>query len=53
MKFATSTGLTLVVLRYIPKSRRKDGEPPFNECKIFEDTTNVDIKRNKVNLAVF
>jgi len=33
-KVATSIGLAPIVLRYIPKSRRKDSDSPFSECLI-------------------
>jgi len=41
---ATSTSLALMVLRYIHRSRRKDGESPFSECRISNGTTKADIK---------
>ena len=51
-KFVTSTGSSPIVLRYIPKSRRKDGESSFKECIIPKDTTKADVKCNEVNSAV-
>ena len=34
MKVATTTGLTPIVLRYIPKSWRKENPSPFSECSV-------------------
>jgi len=51
-KVATSVGLALINLRYIPKSQIKDGESLFSKCTISKDMTKIDIKRNEINWTV-
>ena len=51
-KVATSTGSALIVLRYMPKSRRKYGESSFSGCTIPNDITKDYVKCGKVNLAI-
>ena len=52
-KITASTWSALIVLRYILKSQRKDGKAPFSECTIVKDTTNANVKHNKVKWATF
>ena len=52
IKVSTTTGSVSLVLMYILKSRRDDGESPSNECMIPESTTMVAIKVKEVNVWV-
>jgi len=43
----------MLVLRYIPKSRRKDEESPFAECANPKGTTKVERKFDEASWCVF
>jgi len=46
------TSSMLPILRYIPKSYRKDNESPFTKCTIPKITTKAVIKIKKVNWPI-
>ena len=48
-KVATATGSTSLILRYTPKSHRKDDESPFSECTICKSITKPSIKVEEAN----
>jgi len=46
MKVTPFIGSGLIVLGYIPKSQRKDGEFPLSECSIPKSAIKIDNKHN-------
>ena len=51
-KVVATTGLASLVLRYIPKSQRKDGESLLSECSIPKSTAKADVKGNEVDWSI-
>jgi len=51
-KIAASKGSTPVVLRYIPKSQRKDGKLLFSEFSITKSPSKLDVKCSKFDWAI-
>ena len=52
MMVVTSTRSVSMVLRYIPKSQRKDDQSLVSECSIPKSTTKVDSSESEVNWAI-
>ena len=49
MKVATTIGLMVVVLSYIPKSQGKHGQLSFSECSVPKSTTKTDSRYDRVD----